>query len=75
MKVLGKRFDMDLWWGSFSVTLGRLIEVLYSGDDGTRGHQWFDWLDHGNGYHEVWLGRRYLSFTWGPTWERARSAA
>ena len=73
VEVFGKSVALELSRGVFGLTVGALLD-LYVHDNGTRGLRWFDWLSHGNGNWEAWVGRRHIDLTWGPTWERWRGA-
>lgn len=73
VEVFGKGVELQIGWGHFSLTVGRLLDVLYVAAGVTRGRRWFDWLSHDNGHLEVWLGHRHIGLDWGPAWGR-RSA-
>lgn len=74
VEVFGKGAEMEFGWGVFSLTLGRLLDVLYDPNSITRGRRWLDWLSHEHGSLEVWLGHRHVSLDWGPAHERWRAA-
>ena len=70
VEVFGKGAEIELGWGLFSLTVGRLLDVLYDPNSITRGRQWLDWLSHEHGSLEIWMGHRHVSLDWGPARDR-----